>query len=686
MLKRFARLLLVPLLVMVASGEEARVLVTFRDGFAPDAARARLRSMGLPAARSFDAIAGKTNRAVMLIRRKDLTTGQLIERLRRDPQVLMAEPDALRHLTSTTPPNDTWFSRLWGLQNTGQTLNGVTGTAGVDIRYLPAMALRNPNANQEIVIGVIDSGFDVKHPDLSPQLWVNAGEIPGNGIDDDANGYIDDIHGYDFFADTAVLDDSGSHGTHVAGTILATGSNQQGITGVDPLSRLLCMKVSNDGTTIYISSAIEAMNYAVQLKNRGVNIVAINASYTGDEYSNSERIATEGLRDAGIILCCAAGNDNGLNLDNSPRYPAAYPTSNIISIAALTSTNQLASYSNIGVNSVDIAAPGSTVYSLMPVERVATTRSLVIDGTSYPTAHITYSGLTASISGQVVACGIGNPGDFPPSVQGNIALIQRGTLNFSVKTANAKAAGAVAAIIYDHTLSGINDLPPWTLGSSGDWIPVLRITNASGLDILSRWPTTATLSITRDTTNAYQYLNGTSMATPHVTGAVAFAARNFPSETVVQRVARILNNTVPVAALSGKTVTGGRLDLLNMIDTDSDQLPDWWETQHLGNLAATAAQDADTDGLSNAVEFFYGTTPTGFDAIPLTNYQRSGNQFSLQFPTISGANYQVEWSGSMHAGTWLPLGAVIAGTGSTVNVADVTSDPRRFYRVRRSVP
>ncbi len=675
---------------------EGRVMVTFRAGFNRAAAEHAVHSRSMRFSRRFDHLARARGRVCGLVHGDGESTARMMERLRRDPRIESVEPDYVRHVCSVGG-DDPMFAQLWGLSNTGQTVGGSAGTPGVDIGFLAAWALADPEATQEVVVAVMDTGFDVRHPELAPQLWTNPNEIPGNGIDDDGNGYIDDVTGYDFTGDLPSVDDSGDHGTHVAGTLAAAGSNQTGITGVEPLARILPLKVSDNGDTIYISDTVAAMDYVVGLKQAGANIVAVNASYTASGFSNSERLAVEGLRDAGIVLCAVAGNDDGVDLDTTPRYPIGYSTENIIGVAAITPTGALASYSNLGDETVDLAAPGSGIVSLRPTEEIATSRSLDVGGASYPTAHITYSGLTAGFTEEVIPCGIGQPAEFPPSVAGRIALIERGTLFFYEKVTNAMAAGAAAAIIYDHT---DGQLPPatidWTLVTSGDWIPVLRVTRVDGQGILASLPATGTLSIQRDESLAYAFKNGTSMAGPHVTGAVAFAARHFPGDGLNERIARVLEQVVPMPSLAGKTTTGGRLDLVGIIDTDRDGLPDWWEERHFPSLSPAPGDDPDGDGSDNLTEFAAGSdpndpdSPTPFVITSVTTIGNGGLRHAvITFPTLAGHDYRVEWSATLAEDAWQPLGSLVPGDGTPAEVtdpADLDLVPRRFYRVVRLTP
>lgn len=538
---------------------EGDVIVTFKATASLNAAKAALgrRSMGF--ARHFGVLSAKRKRETGLVRHAGKTTAQLIAELQNDPNVETVEPNYLRHFSAV--PNDTRFAEMWALQNTGQNVNGTTGTAGDDVKFVAARSMARTSSG-EAVVAVIDSGVDYVHPDLVANMWVNTAETAGNGADDDNNGYKDDIHGFDFAGDIGVPSDSGYHGTHVAGTIAAVGDNQAGVIGVDERAKIMALRVSSNGEVFSDASTIEALQYATMMKERGVNVVAVNASYGGGGFSSAERAAIIAAGNAGIIFCAAAGNESSNN-DTTATYPASYHLANMIVVAATDQNDALASYSNYGATKVDIAAPGSNVLSTKPC-----TVSVQAGGSTYTTLPLEFSGLTAGVSGNVIYCGLGNPSNFPAEVNGNIALIERGTLTFAEKVANAKAAGAVAAVIYNNVSGG-----PFngTLQTPGDWLPAYAISKADGDAIKAALPNTGTIVVTGE----YQFLNGTSMATPHVTGAVAFAAMNHPQETVSQRRARVLAAVDDRIALHGKVAAGGRLDLLRVADADSNGAADW---------------------------------------------------------------------------------------------------------------
>jgi subtilisin family serine protease len=299
-----------------------------------------------------------------------------------------------------------------------------------------------------VYVAVLDEGIDINHPDLTPNIGRNPGEISGNGIDDDGNGYIDDEYGWDFVSnDKTVFDNAkkDSHGTHVAGTIGAVGGNGLGVAGVCWNVKLLSGKfLGPAGGTI--ADEVEAIEYIIDLKQRhGLNLVAINASYGSPVSRLTEQIAVIHAAKAGILFVAAAGN----SASPAPDYPAGYKTTldalnpdgsvaetaadydAVISVAALDSKGALASFSNWHATKVDLAAPGVGILSTLPGGKYG-----LKDGTSMATPHVTgacalylsaFPGTapwdvksailnsaipTASLSGKMVTGGRLNVGEF----------------------------------------------------------------------------------------------------------------------------------------------------------------------------------------------------------------------------------------------------------------------------------
>ncbi|MFB2879592.1 S8 family serine peptidase [Aerosakkonemataceae cyanobacterium BLCC-F46] len=354
------------------------------------------------------------------------------------------EPNYIVSLDKTIP-NDPSFNQLWGLNNTGQT----GGTADADIDAAEAWDL---TTGSDVLVGVIDTGVDYNHPDLVDNIWTNPGEIAGDGIDNDGNGFVDDIHGYDFVNNDGDPFDDDGHGTHVAGTIAASGNNGTGVSGVNWSAKIMGLKfldATGSGTTF---GAIQAVEYSTMM---GVQLT--NNSWGGGGYSQAlyDAIAAAGV--AGQLFIAAAGNDSNDN-DANPHYPSSYDLDNIIAVASTDHNDQLSGFSNFGQTSVDLAAPGSAIYSTTPG-------------------------------------------------------------------------------------------------------------------------------------NTYSTYSGTSMATPHVSGVASLLWSQFPGMSATQVKNRILNSVDPIAALDGKTFTGGRLNAFRAI-----------AEVNTGGITGTKWNDQDADGIKDANE------------------------------------------------------------------------------------
>lgn len=289
--------------------------------------------------------------------------------IRAQAGVSIAQPDYRVSIAVT--PNDPSFGSLWGLDNTGQS----GGTANADIGAPEAW--NTSTGTGHTIVAVIDTGVDYNHPDLKANMWKNSREIPGNGIDDDGNGYRDDVYGYDFANnDSNPMDDNG-HGTHVSGTIGAVGDNGTGVAGIDWHTKIMALKFLDSSGSGYLSNAVRALNYAVA---NGAQVV--NNSYGGGGYDSAMQTAINNARAHGVIVVAAAGND-GTNNDASPTYPANYSGDNLIAVAATDRNDRIASFSNYGRTTVDIAAPGVAIYSTLPNGQYGT-----YSGTSMATPHV----------------------------------------------------------------------------------------------------------------------------------------------------------------------------------------------------------------------------------------------------------------------------------------------------------
>ncbi|HNY26473.1 MAG TPA: S8 family serine peptidase, partial [Candidatus Sumerlaeota bacterium] len=274
--------------------------------------------------------------------------------LNNSQDVLYAEPN-YRLKIHETIPNDPNFSLLWGMHNTGQ----AGGTPDADIDAPEAWDTATDASN--VIVAVIDTGVDYNHEDLKANIWTNPGEIPGNGLDDDGNGYVDDIHGYDFANGDADPMDDHSHGTHCAGTIGAVGNNGLGVAGVAWKAKIMAMKFLDSTGNGDTANAVYCIQYAVQ---NGARV--LSNSWGGGSYSQALKDAITAAGNQGVLFVASAGNDYGVNNDVTPSYPASYDCSNIIAVMSTDRNDAVSDFSNIGPSSVDIAAPGSSIYSCLP--------------------------------------------------------------------------------------------------------------------------------------------------------------------------------------------------------------------------------------------------------------------------------------------------------------------------------
>ena len=330
------------------------LLVRFAEG-ASDAARAATReSVGATVDATFQLVPGLER---LRLHGPGVESAQ--KALARNPNVLYAEPDFL--VSAIATPNDPMFSQLWGMSK-------INAPAAWDVS----------TGSASVVVGDIDTGIDYTHPDLGANVWTNPGEIAGNGIDDDHNGYVDDIHGWDWVSnDNDPMDDHG-HGTHTSGTVGALGNNGAGVAGVNWNVRIAGLKFLNAQGSGSTSNAIKALQYAV---DKGMKVT--NNSWGGGGYSQGLADAITAAGTAGDLFVAAAGN-NSSNNDTLASYPASYGMANIIAVASTTSTDGLSSFSNYGPTSVDLGAPGSGILSTLPGNTYASW-----SGTSMATPHVT---------------------------------------------------------------------------------------------------------------------------------------------------------------------------------------------------------------------------------------------------------------------------------------------------------
>lgn len=264
---------------------------------------------------------------------------------------------------------DPLFGLQWGLHNTGQNIGWGAGVAGIDIHAAAAWVTTTGSA--AVVVGVIDTGVDYTHPDIRDNMWRNPGEIPNNGLDDDHNGYVDDVYGIDTFNhDSDPMDDNG-HGTHVAGIIAARGDNGIGVAGVNWRAKIVACKCIDSNNVGSMKGAIACLSYFYDLKVRhGVNLVLTNNSWGGHPRSSAREAAIVAHKNAGILFVAAAGN-SGANNDAKPYCPASHKVDNVIAVTAVDQRGKLLPTFSYGESTVATAAPGVRIASTYPHGRYA---------------------------------------------------------------------------------------------------------------------------------------------------------------------------------------------------------------------------------------------------------------------------------------------------------------------------
>ncbi|MEW6220865.1 MAG: PKD domain-containing protein [Thermodesulfobacteriota bacterium] len=408
---------------------DGELIVKLKDGVSRDQARqlhGRKRALLLKEYRRA--------RLQQIRLRKGMTVEEAVDLYQADPDVEYAEPNFV--LSTESVPNDPKYYLEWGLENTGQ-LNGAS--AGHDIRATAAWETTTGHA--AVVVAVIDTGVDYRHPDLAANMWSNEAEANGQpGVDDDGNGHIDDLHGIDTINNDADPMDDNRHGTHVAGTIGAAGNNAIGVAGVAWDVRIMACKFLGASGSGYTSDAVDCLEYVKTMRDRGVNVVATNNSWGGGGYSRALHDAIRAQED--ILFVAAAGN-NGDNNDLHPHYPSSYPAPNLISVAATDYFDRLTSFSNYGVQSVHVAAPGYYIYSTLPNNAYG-----YLSGTSMATPHVT--GLAALLkaaspgmaAGEVRAI-ILDSGD-PLATVGRLVTDRRINAERALQWASPEAAFAAA--------------------------------------------------------------------------------------------------------------------------------------------------------------------------------------------------------------------------------------------------
>jgi len=514
-----------------------------------------------------------------------LHTEEALARLRRNPSVEYAEPNYI--IRALVIPNDPQFDQLWGLDNINDT----------DIDAPETWDIHTGSSN--VVIAVIDTGVAYNHPDLDDgtknNIWTNDMELNGTpGVDDDGNGYVDDIHGWDFVGEDNEPTDYHFHGTHVSGTIAALGNNGTGITGVNWYASMMPLRIFGAAGYGDTAKAIEAITYAA---DNGARV--INASWGGEDFSQALYDAISYANDTGCLFVAADGNGGDDN-DQDPFYPASYDLPNIISVAATDQDDNLASFSNYGSISVDVGAPGVNIFSSIIFRGMdPTINTLFTEDFESCLANWTSWGNNDmwGISGKYYTSSSNSLADSP---LGNYLddtdsyITYNTSFNLVDKFVSMDIQlkydlePSVDFLFIGGDLGGGNGFLPvylfhgegWFSGSSlgsfnqytinlsplGDLSNAINLgfnlysdpsNNDDGVYIDDVVVTTQDWVIT---TYSYWPFSGTSMAAPHVSGLAGLILARYPGITLNELKDRILNGVDIVAGLNGKVVTNGRIN------------------------------------------------------------------------------------------------------------------------------
>jgi|GEM_PF-1429530 len=581
---------------------EGEVLVTFKKGVSFSTVNNIVDALSINIERHFGAISRIRDQVYVHLKSETKTTWQMLEALRNHPDVSDVSPNYILY-ADTTIPNDPRFNELWGFHNTGQT----GGTADVDIDAPEAW--EKTTASSDVIVAVIDTGVDYNHPDLAANIWVNPFEII-DGVDNDGNGYIDDIHGINAITGSGEPMDDNGHGTHCSGTIGAVGNNGLGVVGVNWSVTIMGTKFLNANGSGSTSNAITCIDYIIEEKiTYGQNIVGINASWGGGGYSQSLKDAIDAAGTAGIVFCASAGN-SGTNNDTSPHYPSSYTCSNIIAVTAVDHDGN--QYYNYGLTSVDLGAPGRSILSTLHCVYTPQPGDIFFDDMESGGNLWTHGGtldswgITNAASG-----GLENYwwdmsyGDFWSDSPGvgyvhNVDnwLATANDIDLSSFVGQTVYLGFDGGFQMDYFASNDTAVVEISNDSGSNWTILANLktlyygygcyylkqvyvipdayktaqfrfrfhitsddTDYSYYGFKNKGWIIDNIGIGTDVTCGYGSKNGTSMATPHVTGAVAFIADYYPSDSTTERIARILDNVVPLPSLDGLCVTGGMLNL-----------------------------------------------------------------------------------------------------------------------------
>ena len=727
-IEKDARISINPQRINRAKYAEGDLLVRFKPKVSRHSVDAIADANMSTVARRYGALTKVDSKEYALLKSKHRTTQQMIQALQKNPQVEAVSPNFYLRIDSDIP-NDTHFDYLWGLHNTGQ----FGGPSDIDIDAPEAWDITTGSSS--VIVGVIDTGIDYNHPDLIPNMWVNPGEVV-DGVDNDGNGYIDDIHGINAIVPNGDPMDDHSHGTHCAGIIGAAGNNDLGVAGVNWNVRLIGAKFLDETGYGTDADAIECIDYLTDLKiTNGQNIVAVNASFGGGDYDPVMESAISSMGTAGIIFCAAAGND-WMNNDETPHYPSSYTCSNIIAVTAVDWMGW--QNFNYGETSVDLGAPGVDILSTISAVYFPqagdifyddmesgsgnwitggtndswgiTTEQEIFEEPLYPppspphfwsdSPGVPYLPDTdswlmivsdidlSSYVGQNLYLGFGSAMYLEPG-----APVDHGYVEVSGD------GGSTWQSLMDFAQYGYYWYIPWYF---------LIPDSVKTADFRFRFHLVTDFSIEYDgwliddvgigTADYYGYgfKSGTSMAAPHVTGAMALMAAQYPSETVLGRINRILDNVTPLDSLIDTCATEGMLNVYAALTAGVTEY----------NLTISATAGGTTEPVPGDYLYVIGT-PVDVSATPDSGYVfshwsgdvPSGHEYdnpvtlTMNADTTVTANfipeiiqYTLDISAGLGGTTDPSPGAYGYDSGSSIEVEAIPDSGYRFSNWTDDVP
>ncbi|HEX2129005.1 MAG TPA: S8 family peptidase [Solirubrobacterales bacterium] len=528
-----------------------------------------------------------------------------VRELEGEPGVRYAEPNLI--VSTSATPDDDFYPDLWGLHNTGQSVPDTGGTAGTPDADIDAPeAWDVETGDSGVTVAVVDSGVSYEHPDLAGNIWANPGETGAgkatNGIDDDANGLVDDHLGWDFVG-TSPFDpddadneprDLNGHGTHVAGTIGAVGNDALGIPGVNWDVSLMPVRAMNANGTGALSDVAAAFDYAVE---EGADIVNASVGVAG---SSSLLAQAVGQPDAADVLFVVAAGNDGSDNDTTPVTPCNIAEPNLVCVAASDQDDVLADFSNFGETAVDLAAPGTTIASDYPRApgSVAFAEDFEADFTGWTTGVVGGTVDDWARTDELPSFGADwSLADSPGAdyAQGVDSFARPDPINLTGRSECTVSYRALLDMDADPWAipfePGEGDLTDVEARVGSEWVSlalldgaaeVSRTEDISMLDGLSNAQIRFTIFADGDGTvdggvhyddvvvscygNGIAYLGGTSMASPHVAGVAALALAHQPTASVADLRGALLEGVDFKCSLEGRVATGGRLNARTTLD------------------------------------------------------------------------------------------------------------------------